>query len=361
MHTFSNHAFVISTRIIGLSLTALLLFIQQRPIDWWSVWVALMMGTIMLMMMVQPVMRIAVRQPWILGVDVAIAAMVVVATEPWNSPFFVYACAVLALPAVVSGWRGGLLAGLLCAGVVFILVPILDVSFGTELPHIWLRWCVVAVGPALVGASMPHVLSRIRAAGYAKTVIPPSTDVPSPFAPLRSWDAAGIGGWWAERMSRQSVDSDVAVSTRVETLRVVLYEPIDDASMLLDVVNSYAERFEQHALVATRVVVLGRPSPHDELCTPVIRRVLIESLLNVAQHANADSVVIMLRYDKNTLTMLINDDGKGLPDTGIQRAGLHSLQSLMYRASELGGRLEVFNHSPAGVAVRLMVPLVPAT
>ena len=162
-------------------------------------------------------------------------------------------------------------------------------------------------------------------------------------------------------MSRPTTDSDVAVSTRVETLRVVLYEPIDESGGLLDSVNLYAQRFEQHALVATRVVVLGRPHAHEELFTPVIRRVLIESLLNVAQHANADSVVIMVRYDKNALTMLINDDGKGLPTTGIQRAGLHSLQSLMYRASELGGRLEVFNHSPAGVAVRLLVPLAPAT
>ena len=358
MHAFSNHTYVIVSRGVGLVITALLLFVQQRPLDWWSLWVVLLLGTVVLMMLVQPIMRAAVRQPWILGVDVAIAAMVIVITDPWNSPFLVYACAVLALPAVVSGWRGGLLAGLLCSGLVFMLVLLLHVSFASTLSHLWLRWVLVAAGPALVGAFMPHVLQRVRLSVDAfstPTVMHESTLHPPS---VRASDlVSGATRWWPELQRTTDHATEVAVSTRVEALRVALYTPMVASVTVAECVHHYAERFEQHALIATRVVVLGRPIPHDELFMPLIRRVVIEALLNVAQHAHADMVVIMVRYDKQSITVLVHDDGAGLPVTGIARAGLHSLQALMYRTSELGGRLEVFNHTPAGVAVRLVIPV----
>ena len=88
-----------------------------------------------------------------------------------------------------------------------------------------------------------------------------------------------------------------------------------------------------------------------------IRRIIIESLINVEQHAQATSVSILLRFDDRTVTVLIQDDGTGLPDSGIRRAGLHSLQMLMYRISEVGGRLEVFTTNGGGVAVRAAYPL----
>ncbi|MFN5341013.1 MAG: sensor histidine kinase [Roseiflexaceae bacterium] len=361
MHAFSNHTYVIVSRGVGLIITALLMLVQQRPVDWWSLWVALLFGTFVLMMLVQPVMRAAVRQPWILGVDVAIAAMVIVITDPWNSPFLVYACAVLALPAVVSGWRGGLLAGLLCSGLVFMLVLLLNVPFASTLSHMWLRWLLVAAGPAMVGAFMPHVLQRIRlsvdALSSPAVLHEPTMRQP----PVRPTDTESVSArWWSESARPTGQTTEVAVSTRVEALRVALYTPMAASVTVTECVHQYAERFEQQALIATRVVVLGRPIAHDELFTPLIRRVVIEALLNVAQHAHADMVVIMVRYDKRSITLLVHDDGAGLPATGIARVGLHSLQALMYRTSELGGRLEVFNHTPAGVAVRLIIPVTAA-
>lgn len=358
MHAFSNHTYVVGARWLGLMLTALLLFIQQRPVDWWSLWFVVVFVTFMLTMSVQPAMRMAVRHAWILGVDIALAAVLIVSTDPWNSPFFLYACAVLALPAVIGGWRGGLLAGLLCSGVTFVLVPLLDVSFGTELPHVWLRWGVVAIAPALVGGLLPTVLVAIRGAVQSTTTLDPTHELPARMRTIRERDSSTTHArWWQPRTARTS-DSMVAVGERVETLRVVLNVPVTPSDTVLSLLTVYAERFEQHALIATRVVLLGRPQPVDTLYIPLIRRVVVESLLNVAQHAQADAVVIMIRYDQRTMTVLIHDDGSGLPVTGIHRPGIHSLQALMYRTNELGGRLEVFNHTPAGVAVRLILPLI---
>lgn len=357
MHAFSNHTYVVATRWIGLALTALLLFVQQRPLDWWSLWLVLLLATVVLMMTVQPVMRLAVRQPWILGVDVTLAALAIVSTDPWNSPFFLYACAVLALPALVSGWRGGVLAGLLCSGLIFLLTHLLDVSFGTTLTHIWLRWGLVAVGPALVGAALPQLLPLMRNSWHTYVTNTSTASVSSHLLTTRWRESVDAGIEWFSTRTNRTLDGGVVVAERVEPLRMALYAPYQSDRSLPEMVELHAAIFEQQTLIATRVVVLGRPQTHDVTYTPLIRRVLIEALLNVMQHANANAVVIMLRYDKHTVTMLIHDDGVGLPVTGIHRAGLHSLHALMYRVSELGGRLEVFNHTPAGVAVRMIMPL----
>jgi hypothetical protein len=89
----SNHAVIIFSRWAGLLCTAALLFWQQRAVDMWGVWLALVLLTTALTITVQPVVRGAVRQPWLMGFDVFLAAVVVVGSDPWNSPFLCYACA----------------------------------------------------------------------------------------------------------------------------------------------------------------------------------------------------------------------------------------------------------------------------
>jgi len=354
----SNHAFIIMSRWVALACTAALLFWQQRAVELWGVWLILVLLTAALTIAVQPLVRGAVRQPWLMGVDVFLAAAVVVGSDPWNSPFLCYACAVLVLPALVSGWRGGAMAGLLCSALILALMYSLDVSFVSNLPHMWLRWVVIVTGPATIGVVIPAILPRMQVA--LPRLTSPVWSTLLPLAPSL------LDGWWSPferitppwriRKSSQRIATNIA--ERTEALRVALYQPLADSDDISVIIPELVNRFERHTLIATRVAVLGRPQDLPELYVPLLRRIVIEALLNIAQHTHANEVVVMLRYDARALTVLVHDDGQGLPVTGIHRAGLHSLQALMYRTSELGGRLEVFNHNPAGVAVRVGLPLV---
>lgn len=353
----SNHALIIISRWTGLGFTALLLFWQQRAVELWGVWLVLVLLTAALTIAVQPVVRRAVRQPWLMGIDVFLAAAVVVGSDPWSSPFLCYACVVLVLPALVSGWRGGVMAGLLCSALILALMYSLNVALTSNLAHMWLRWVVIVTGPAIIGAIIPVIIPRLQVALPSLAPVAWSTLLPSAQPLLRRWwsptkDAV------ARYSARKTSSAPHNLATRTEALRVGLYQPlsvIDDVAVLLpELIN----RFERHTVIATRFVVLGRPQELPEFYLPLLRRIVIEALLNISQHTNANEVVVMLRYEPHALTVLIHDDGQGLPVTGIQRAGLHSLQALMYRTSELGGRLEVFNHTPAGVAVRVGLPLV---
>jgi glucose-6-phosphate-specific signal transduction histidine kinase len=303
----------------------------------------------------QTVARWAVRHTAILAVDVLIAAIVIAWSSLWGSPFLPYAVAVLVLPALISGWRGGFLAGVLLSGLLATLhvtvvgAPVFDPAATRG------QWLVVYLLPSVVGACLPslfHLLRRAYAPRYTRAmplVLPPLTNVSERFRdalPMR------------RRGGVMTTSGGVSLATRTEAVRVSLYQSLPSELVYAEQVAVLVDRFEQQTMIATRVVFLGRPQPIQPLHLPLLRRVIIESLLNVEQHAQAASVSVLTRYDQRTVTVVVQDDGVGLPTSGIQRAGLHSMHALMYRTSELGGRLEVFNNASSGVAVRLVLPLL---
>jgi hypothetical protein len=350
----SNHTIVVVARWLGLALTAGLLIWQERLVDMWVVWLILVGLTTCLSLVIQPVMRIAVRQPLLLGIDALIGSLVVVWSDPWNSPFIPFVLSCLVLPAVVSGWRGGVMTGLLFSGITAVFILANGGVFVSDIPHMWARWLVIGVVPAFVGLVFPLVLTALRATSYP-THVRELTD-----AVLRSSRDTlkqAPDRWLRGMPLRATPSPPTTVVSRVEELRIALYAPMVIEHDAVQVANQLADNFERHAMIATRVVVLGRPVPVTTFPLTLLRRIIIESLLNVEQHAQANSVTLMLRFDQRTLTCVIQDDGVGLPDTGIQRAGMHSLQALMYQASEHDGRLEVFNNQSDGVSVRVFMPL----
>jgi signal transduction histidine kinase len=89
-----------------------------------------------------------------------------------------------------------------------------------------------------------------------------------------------------------------------------------------------------------------------------IYRVLQESLSNVARHSGSKSARVRLRFDVGTVTLEVEDHGKGL-DAGTARRGL-GLVAMRERAELLGGRLELLQPDDGGTLVRLTVPIAAA-
>jgi signal transduction histidine kinase len=80
--------------------------------------------------------------------------------------------------------------------------------------------------------------------------------------------------------------------------------------------------------------------------------VLLESLTNVARHANATRVDVEISADSATLSVDILDDGMGIGDT-LRRSGLRNLRQ---RAEKHGGTLTLPEHE--GTHLRWTIPLV---
>jgi len=81
--------------------------------------------------------------------------------------------------------------------------------------------------------------------------------------------------------------------------------------------------------------------------------VVREGLSNVARHAQASSVDIVVSADDGTVELTLADDGRGLPEGRTAGQGLGNLRS---RAEELGGEFRVSTRRPRGTVLEWKVP-----
>jgi signal transduction histidine kinase len=81
--------------------------------------------------------------------------------------------------------------------------------------------------------------------------------------------------------------------------------------------------------------------------------VLREALSNAARHAAATRVAVGLTANGESVTLVVTDDGKGLPETG-RRSGLSNLAE---RAATLGGTFTVTSPRGGGTHLCWRVPL----
>jgi signal transduction histidine kinase len=84
-------------------------------------------------------------------------------------------------------------------------------------------------------------------------------------------------------------------------------------------------------------------------------RIVQESLTNVVRHAGAASATVGLRYDVDSLVVLVEDDGRG-PDAAPNGDG-HGLIGMRERAAAVGGTLDTGPAAGGGFRVVAQLPL----
>jgi signal transduction histidine kinase len=114
--------------------------------------------------------------------------------------------------------------------------------------------------------------------------------------------------------------------------------------------------------VSCEIRTNGNPRVNDNEVATHFYRIAHEALNNAVKHSHARRIVIRLRQSADHLTLIVEDDGVGLPADLDPGAGL-GLRIMRYRANSIGARLSVKNRTPRGLAVTCSVPLanpVPA-
>jgi two-component system, NarL family, sensor histidine kinase DevS len=85
--------------------------------------------------------------------------------------------------------------------------------------------------------------------------------------------------------------------------------------------------------------------------------VLTEALSNVARHAQAGVVSVVVAVDAKRLAITVTDDGVGLPQHSHGGNGLINMRG---RAEDLGGDCDVTAVAPHGTRLVWSVPLADA-
>lgn len=90
-------------------------------------------------------------------------------------------------------------------------------------------------------------------------------------------------------------------------------------------------------------------------------RIAQEALTNIARHSQATSVEVNLTLDDEALTLVIEDDGVGLPQHSNEKISSLGIIGMRARARECGGSLELGERVPHGLRVKILIPRARVT
>lgn len=370
----ADHVIFFSYRWLAWGLTAIWLLVDGRMfthVGW--IMLALAALNVPTTLYAQRYVRIARRNPLALIVDVVFGVGVIVQSGGWNSPLLACAYGGLVLPALLFGWRGGVMAGLTFVAVEQAALWAAGTPASTQVTDgLWPTVALVLrmVAPPVAGSLIAPLVELVRQRAARRRPVRPrqrfgpeeryGQDVRAGFSRSRP-PVPDDGGM--ERLIGERVMAAQAIRTRtaersVEELRRVIFaalpSPDIDLAAALDLL---ALRFGQHTGAATSMTLLGRVRAIRPVHRDLLIRLAQEALLNIQQHAHAASAAITLHYDSTSVALLIQDDGIGLIDGTYKRPGLHALRAMHYRLAECGGRLDVFETEGGGVTVRATMPL----
>jgi signal transduction histidine kinase len=115
-------------------------------------------------------------------------------------------------------------------------------------------------------------------------------------------------------------------------------------------------RFQERSGIPCQVVVAeGLPELRGEAAT-ALYRIGQEALTNVARHARASRGLVSLAADPESLTLRVEDDGRGMGDVAAGPESLGIL-GMKERAQMLGGDVAFARRGERGTVVTLRVPL----
>jgi len=142
----------------------------------------------------------------------------------------------------------------------------------------------------------------------------------------------------------------------------------DTLNGLMDYISAYTEDFLRTAGIRCR---MDLPAELPALRVAAEQRynlflAIKEALNNIVKHAQAVEVWLRLRLETEGLTLVVEDNGRGLPETAVaggvpeRLLSGHGLPNLERRLVAIGGRCTVHSAPGQGTRVEMSVRLEPA-
>jgi PAS domain S-box-containing protein len=86
-------------------------------------------------------------------------------------------------------------------------------------------------------------------------------------------------------------------------------------------------------------------------------RIVQESLTNVARHAQASHVDVALEKRRNEVQLRVQDDGRGLADSDLEKKGSFGLVGIRERVYMLNGKIEIHGEPGRGTTISATLPI----
>jgi signal transduction histidine kinase len=172
--------------------------------------------------------------------------------------------------------------------------------------------------------------------------------------------------WMQERLKK----SDAEASQRALTMCQLIDKNIEDVRGmafrlrpgvlddlgLVDALDWYTTDFERRTEI-TCVFEYDNVPPLSETMATTAYRITQEAITNVARHASASRIEVVLKARNSTLTLAIVDDGRGFNPLELSDSEGLGVAGMRERASLVGGTLEVYSQPGEGTRVFFKVPV----
>ena len=158
-----------------------------------------------------------------------------------------------------------------------------------------------------------------------------------------------------EAVIRQ-LDTDLELI--VSRLRPPALDDLGLVAALANYVKRWSEHFDIHANLHTSGIERSRST--DEIDT-ALYRIIQEALNNVAKHAQAENVAILLHGRPDLVSLIVEDDGIGFDIELVGSRQRFGIVGMHERARLLGGSVDIESVSGKGTTVvaRIPVPTSP--
>jgi signal transduction histidine kinase len=154
---------------------------------------------------------------------------------------------------------------------------------------------------------------------------------------------------WLRQLSNE-------MSRDIHDLALELRPPALDDLGLASAIRSHGERLAAQA--GFTIDVHCRVEGLDATVETTIYRVVQEALTNVARHAGASQVSVVVDQPDDSIRVAIEDDGNGrCPDPSRTAPACLGIAGMRERAAMIGGILEIESSPGHGTTVFLRVPV----
>jgi len=160
-------------------------------------------------------------------------------------------------------------------------------------------------------------------------------------------------------LEEKIVEMDRMLDSTLETVRRILSAlrpPLLDDLGLKAAIEFHLQEFSRRVGIRydLEVTTMHQPPPAD---ATAIFRVFQEILTNVARHAKASRIKVVVFRSKSQFGITVEDNGKGISPDDVRALKHFGILGMQERAWSIGGELEIFRRSEGGTRVTLKVPL----
>ena len=174
---------------------------------------------------------------------------------------------------------------------------------------------------------------------------------------LEALDANARDGRDVVEAFAQALSMLARIDRSVDFLAWELRPAALDELGLTKVMDTYVQEWSRH----TGILTTFHAGTHDTVrfapeLEASVYRIGQEALNNVAKHAQARSVNVLLEQRGETLVLVVEDDGVGFRPSELG-ATMMGLQSMRERAAAVGGTVEIEPTPEGGTTVLIRIPL----